>query len=117
MADDTYMNNPNLRPALAERTYTVDDLKEILKCKEDIIYFAENYCVIVSLDGKQIVKLYPYQKELLLQLLHGDPENDKYNNVILSPRQSGKCLSGEHTITIRNKHTKEITKVRLDDLI
>ncbi len=34
-------------------------IKEIAKCKHDIVYFAENYFYITSLDkGRHIIKLY-----------------------------------------------------------
>ena len=41
-------------------------LREMKRCREDIVYFAENYYRIQSLDeGLHIVKLYDVQKELL----------------------------------------------------
>ena len=41
-------------------------LKEIAKCKRDIIYFCETYFRITNLDkGLHIVKLYDIQKEFI----------------------------------------------------
>ena len=41
-------------------------IKEIIRCKKDIVYFAENYFRIISLDGGlKLIKLYEKQKELL----------------------------------------------------
>ena len=39
---------------------------EIAKCKRDIVYFAEKYYRVISLDkGLHIIKLYDIQKEFL----------------------------------------------------
>ena len=44
----------------------IERLKEIKRCREDIIYFCENYYRIQSLDkGLHVVKLYDVQKDLL----------------------------------------------------
>lgn len=48
------------------RETLVERLKEIKRCREDIIYFCENYYRIQSLDkGLHVVKLYDVQKDLL----------------------------------------------------
>ena len=86
-----YMGNPNLRRQQSTREYTPAELAEVLKCASDIEYFAENYVTIITLDkGKTIINLYDYQREMLNIMLHGDPANNKYNTIVLSPRQSGK---------------------------
>lgn len=41
-------------------------IKEIAKCKRDIVYFAEHYVRIMNLDkGLHVIKLYDVQKEFL----------------------------------------------------
>ena len=63
----------------------IERLKEIKRCREDIIYFCENYYRIQSLDkGLHIVKLYDVQKELLKFMV------DNNRVICLSPRQGGK---------------------------
>lgn len=48
-------------------------LQIIKRCKEDIIWWAENYFRIVNMStGLEIIKLYPKQKELLRFLLEND---------------------------------------------
>ena len=60
---DRYLNNNENLPISVEIKYTTEDLEEMRKCKEDIIYFAENYFYIVNLDeGRQKIKLYEPQK-------------------------------------------------------
>jgi hypothetical protein len=114
--DNGYMGNPNLRHARSTRTFSPDELKELMLCAEDIIYFAENYCTIITLDGKEHIKLYPYQKDLLDIMQNGKPEEDKYNSIVLSPRQSGKCVTEEAIVTIRNDVTGDIEDIEIGTL-
>ena len=65
-------------------------ISEIIKCKRDICYFAENYFRIINLDkGLGIIKLYEKQRELLKFLVAND------RDIVLAARQSGKttCYS------------------------
>ncbi len=51
MADnDAYLGNPNLKKANTQIEYTEEQIIEFLKCKEDPVYFANNYMKIVSID-------------------------------------------------------------------
>lgn len=60
-------------------------VKEIARCKRDIVYFAEHYVRIMSLDkGLHIIKLYDIQKEFLRFLV----DNNKV--ICVSGRQQGK---------------------------
>lgn len=70
----------------------VSKLDEWIKCATDIIYFAENYCWIRSLDeGITLVTLRPYQKSLFKSLY--DENETKRHRIIMSSRQSGKTES------------------------
>lgn len=63
-------------------------VKELKRCKDDIIYFAEKYFRIVSLkDGLTIVKLYDKQRQLLNFI------KDNKRVVCLASRQSGKTTA------------------------
>lgn len=86
----SYMGNPNLPTANATFEYTPEMVAEIAKCKDDILYFAENYFYIIEPDlGKIKIPLLPYQKRLL------NAFRDNRFNIINSSRQSGKttCLT------------------------
>lgn len=84
-----YNNNPSLRAAGESIEYTPEMIQEWLKCKEDILYFCETYCYIVSIDeGRQIVKLREYQKRMLKSFITKDPK--RRHRCVLSGRQSGK---------------------------
>ena len=82
---DRYLNNNENLPISVEIKYTTEDLEEMRKCKEDIIYFAENYFYIVNLDeGRQKIKLYEPQKAAILKIVNNR------RTVICASRQVGK---------------------------
>ena len=61
--ETSYHGNPNLKPVGYQHDFTQEQIEEYLKCKDDVIYFIENYCQIVTLDqGLQPFKLYDCQK-------------------------------------------------------
>jgi len=63
-----YNNNPRLRNAGYTYQYTAAEMDELIKCEQDIIYFAEKYVYVTTVDdGMQLVKLREYQKKFLRQ--------------------------------------------------
>jgi len=63
---EAYLNNPNLNKTKTITQFTDEQVKEIIKCYNDIFYFIENYVYIISLDeGRVQFKLYDYQKEMI----------------------------------------------------
>ena len=83
--ESAFRGNTNLKKKGEKIKWTKERIRELKKCKEDIIYFVCNYCKIVSLDyGIIPFELYDYQKELI-QLINN-------NRFIIScqSRQSGK---------------------------
>jgi len=61
-------------------------IKELLKCRDDIIYFAENYVKLTNLSSDinpSLIKLYPKQKEILLSW-----KNNR-RNIVNASRQFG----------------------------
>ena len=47
---EVYLGNPNLKKANTPIEFTQENIIEFLKCKDDPVYFANNYIKIVSLD-------------------------------------------------------------------
>ena len=47
---EVYLGNPNLKKANTQIEFTQENIIEFLKCKDDPVYFANNYIKIVSLD-------------------------------------------------------------------
>lgn len=80
-----YMNNPNLPTVGAEFEYTPAMIKDLKKCQKNILYFAENFFYIISLDeGKQTIDLHLCQKRALRKM------RDNRFFILLASRQIGK---------------------------
>lgn len=63
-------------------------IREIVKCKKDIVYFANTYFKILTMnEGIRTIKLYPKQEELLRFF------KDDKRCVVLSARQSSKTTT------------------------
>lgn len=111
-----YRGSKNVPIAEAQYEFTPAMIDELRKCKNDPIYFAENYFYIVNLDqGKQKIKLYQAQKNMLLNMV-----NNRFS-VNLASRQSGKstlltifvlwmaCFNNDHRAAIvANKESTAI---------
>ena len=80
-----YLGNSNLPTAQTEHDYSPEMIKEMAKCKKNILHFASNYFYIINVDdGRQKIKLYKFQKRILKSLM------DNRFNIILASRQIGK---------------------------
>ena len=80
-----YRGAKNVPIAGAQYEFTAAMIQELCKCKNDVVYFAENFFYIVNLDyGKQKIALYEAQKKMLLNMV-----NNRFS-VNLASRQSGK---------------------------
>jgi hypothetical protein len=77
--DDIYIKKP-----LSEYEYSVDEIKELFKCNEDINYFLQYVKIIHPDRGEIVFEPYNFQKDLIIKF-----QNNRFN-VVLSSRQSGK---------------------------
>ena len=85
---ESYQGNPNLKKANQQLDWDANSVKEMLKCSQDPVYFAETYMKIVSLDeGLVNFTLRDYQKEMLWAM-----KENRYCAFNLS-RQSGKSIT------------------------
>lgn len=81
----SYKGNPLIDGPGIAKEYTIEQAIEWEKCKNDPIYFIENYIKIVTLDyGLQLMRLYPFQKNIINTFY----EHDK--TVAACGRQLGK---------------------------
>lgn len=109
--------NPRLKKAFVKTEYTPEMVQELIRCAGDPVYFIENYVYIKGVKGRALFKLYPYQKEMILNYLHSD------RSISLVSRQGGKsetaaafitwyyCFHKEKNILItsyRGENSKEI---------
>lgn len=83
-----FFKNSDFRRANMPFIYTKEEIAEIYRCKNDIIYYAETYCYIMTgTQGYKKVKLFPYQKKMLRNYM-----TNRFN-VVLTSRQMGKTVT------------------------
>jgi len=94
-----YLKDPTLRGPGEKVNMTQKRIEEFIRCKEDILYFAEKYFTIVSIDkGKHKIKLREYQKRILKAFVE-PPNEDKKHVAMLASRQIGKSTVSTIYIT------------------
>jgi hypothetical protein len=77
-----------LKPANYPMQFTNEQKYELLiKCPSDPIYFIENYCWIISTEGRMLFNLYEYQRKLINHYVAHK------RSVTLLSRQAGKALA------------------------
>ena len=85
---ETYLGNPQVKRDGVVQEWTQELVEEYSRCMKDPIYFARNYCKVISLDrGLVPFELYPYQKKMF------ETFNEHRFNIVLACRQSGKSIS------------------------
>ena len=88
MGDNVYLGNPNLKKANTPIEFTEENVIEFVRCKNDPVYFAENYVKIVSLDeGLVPFKPYDFQRKLITNF------HENRFNICKMPRQTGKSTT------------------------
>jgi hypothetical protein len=86
---EMFGGDPTLRGAGERFEYTEEMIRELIKCREDILYWAEKYFYIMTIDdGKKLIGLWDFQKKLLKVILN--PPDDKRHIIVLSARQMSK---------------------------
>ena len=87
VANPFYENNTKLLKSDLVFERTEEEIQEWLRCKNDIIYFVEKYCKLMTPEGIKYVLLRDYQKDYLHHL-------EKYRlSIFLSCRQSAKTTT------------------------
>jgi hypothetical protein len=85
---DGYLGNDRLKRVGIEISYTEEQVKEILKCTEDPVYFIKNYVKIVNVDiGLVPFDMWPFQEDMVNQF-----HNNRFC-VCKMPRQVGKTTT------------------------
>jgi hypothetical protein len=80
-----YNGNSLVKKAGVVHEFLPEQIKELIKCSDDVVYFVSNYCKIITLDrGLQTFKPFDYQKRML------DIFNKSRFVINLLPRQMGK---------------------------
>jgi hypothetical protein len=85
---DTYLGNINVKRDGVVHNFTQHEIQEYIKCSRDPVYFAKQYCKVISLDkGLVDFDLYPYQEKMFAHF------NQHRFSIVLACRQSGKSIS------------------------
>ena len=86
--NDGYLGNERLKRVGVELSYTEDQIKEILKCTEDPVYFIKTYVQIVNVDRGLIpFDMWPFQEDMVR-----DFHNNRFS-ICKMPRQVGKTTT------------------------
>ena len=86
-ANPFYENNVKLIKGDLVYQRTDEEIKEWIKCKNDILYFSEKYCQLMTPEGIKHVQLRDYQEKYLTHL------TEHQLSIYLACRQCGKCNS------------------------
>jgi hypothetical protein len=106
-----FQNVKQVRRANITFAMTDDELKEYVKCKRSVLYFAEKYCQIKREDGSiGNIKLRDYQVDMVNLF-----DENRYS-ILMASRQSGKCVSLKSKINIKLSNEKEIRTMTLGEL-
>jgi hypothetical protein len=87
VANPFYENNTKLLKGDLVFDRTQEEIQEWLRCKNDIIYFVEKYCKLMTPEGIKNVKLRDYQVNYLRHLM------DHRLSIYLACRQCGKTTT------------------------
>lgn len=96
VANPFYENNVRILKGDLVFERTDEERMEWLKCRDDIIYFANTYCKLMTPEGVKKVEMRDYQEDYLRHL-----EKNRLS-IFLSCRQSGKCVEMTETIRIKS---------------
>ena len=87
VANPFYENNTKLLKGDLVFQRTQEEIEEWIRCKNDIIYFVEKYCKLMTPEGIKYVKMRDYQKRYLNHLV------DNRLSIYLACRQCGKTTT------------------------
>lgn len=95
VANPFYDNNPRLLKSDLVFQRTKEEIEEWKRCCNDIIYFANTYCKLMTPEGIQHIILRDYQEEYLRHLIEHNM------SIMLSARQAGKCVTLTTNVLIK----------------
>lgn len=105
-----YNGNFKIKRAGIQHHYTQSEIDELIKCRDDPVYFFSTYVKIVHLDkGLVHFEPYDYQKDIVQMM------SENRFSIFLMPRQMGKCCRSNINIKVRNKKTGEIHELPIGE--
>ena len=108
-----YQDDNIVKRAYAKIRYTEEQIRELSSCMDPVngpLYFISNFVYVQHpTKGKEKLKLYDYQIELL------DNYHRYRKSVNLLSRQTGKCCKKTTLIRVRNRNTGEIRELTMGE--
>ena len=108
IANPFYENNTKLLKGDLVFQRNQEEIDEWIRCKNDILYFSEKYCKLMTPEGIKNVKLRGYQKNYLSHLM------DNRLSIYLACRQCGKCNCFIINVLTKISDFKLVTKNQKD---
>lgn len=105
-----YKGDINLRASNLTFDYTPEEQREIVKCANDVEYFANTYCNVMTDEGIARIKLRSYQKKMLKTF-----QDNRYV-IMMASRQIGKCLLFNSKIELFDTKTNSYYKLSIGSL-
>lgn len=91
--------NHGVRRAGLSFAMTKDEREEYIKCKLSVFYFAQTYCKVKREDGTVgKITLRDYQQNIIKLF------NDNRYSILMASRQTGKCISFNTLVNIKDKN-------------
>lgn len=84
-------NDMSLKREKLPFEYTPEEIEELAKCKASPIYFAYNYCIIQTNNGRMLVKDVGGLRDFQSQIIKSYKENNL--NILMASRQTGKTVT------------------------
>ena len=82
-----FEGNPQYKAANIVFEYTKEELADLARCADDVVYFANKFCYSMTDEGVQQITLRPYQEDML------EGFQDNRFVVMLASRQIGKTVT------------------------
>ena len=108
-----WLNNIHgVRKANLKFGFTQEEIQEYAKCKLDVHYFAEKYCMVKREDGSiGNITLREYQKDII------DLYDKSKYSILMASRQTGKCISLVTKVLVINKLTGVESEITIGELL
>lgn len=104
-----YLGDLELRNNNIVFEYTDEEIEEFQRCAADPVYFIKNYCKFQTDLGRKLVKLYPFQEDMIHMICDehfsedvGEMVPDNRNCITMAARQCGKCILFNTTINTKD---------------
>ena len=116
--DCFHQRDPELKANNVLFQLSEEEEAEFIRCSQDIDYFVEKYCQFLTDYGRKTVDLRDFQKDILNtigeEVWIEDIEDfgpKVRNYILMASRQTGKCLSPNVKIRLKNTKHSEIIEI------